>query len=112
MKTVAYAYSGADAALIMSRIEAAGLVVFAHDFHTAVTYCEIGGAIGGVRICVLDKDAEEAFALLADSPLPTWKTPRLLPIIIMTVATLWFAVPFHARGTIMATPNGRYAAAQ
>lgn len=108
LKTVCYAYGGADAALIVSRLESAEIPVFAHDFHTAITYSEIGGAMGGIRIAVPESHVDEALALLADNPLPVWKTPRLIPLLVMTLATLLFSTPFHARGTILATPNGRY----
>lgn len=112
MKTVCYTFGGADAALVISRLESADFPVFAHDYHTAITASGYAGAIGGIRIAVPDSHIDEALALLSDSPLPTWKTPRLFPLLIMTLATLMFAAPFHARGTILATPNGRYTAAQ
>ena len=112
MKTVCYAYGGADATLVLSRLESADIPVIAHDYHTAITASGYAGAIGGIRIAVPDTHVDDALALLADTPLPTWKTPRLFPLIVMTLATMMYAVPFHARGTILATPNGRYSAAK
>ncbi|MGH1370095.1 MAG: hypothetical protein ACRBCL_15895 [Maritimibacter sp.] len=110
MKVVAYAYSGADAALVISRLEACEIPVFSHDFHTAIVDCKIGGAMGGIRIVVPNSYTEEALVVLADAPLPSWRTPRLIPLIVMTLATVMYTVPIHPRGTILATPNGRYSA--
>lgn len=64
--TVFTAFNSAEAQLIRSRLEAAGLRVFVTDELSALSIEGYALAAGGIKVQVPDVDAEEALELVRD----------------------------------------------
>lgn len=64
--TVFTAFNSAEAQLVRSRLEAAGLRVFVTDELSALSIEGYALAAGGIKVQVSDVDAEEALELIRD----------------------------------------------
>ena len=64
--TVFTAFNPAEAQLVRSRLEAAGLRVFVADELAALSVDGYALAVGGIRVQVPDVDAEAALELVRD----------------------------------------------
>lgn len=64
--TVFTAFNSAEAQLVRSRLEAAGLRVFVTDELSALSIEGYALAAGGIKVQVPDVDAEEALELIRD----------------------------------------------
>ena len=65
--TVFTAFNSAEAQLIRSRLEAAGLRAFVHDELSALSMDGYALAAGGIKVQVPDVDAGLALELIRDS---------------------------------------------
>jgi len=55
-------------ALVMAKLGGAGIWGTVDIFHTATNYSHAAIAFGGARVMVLEQDAQDAAAVLADGP--------------------------------------------
>lgn len=96
--TVGRGYGISDTALAISMLEAAGIKVSAHPWHTVSLTWHKTHAFGGIELQVPTSQVEQAAAVLADFQITTRPKNRLFVLFVGIVVLIAIGAPPPASG--------------